>query len=110
MGEVVPYLVVVAGVAAVLGSFTWLKRVIRRRGLAGSAIAGALASYEEAMRITAHDSHHEVRAQAERRAPVLSPGDPEWTGHRAAVQHDATGRPTGAAGGRVRRRLRRRRA
>ncbi|MFI0910903.1 hypothetical protein [Streptomyces abikoensis] len=75
MSDVVPYLVLAGCLAVVMGSLTWLKGVLRRRGIAGSAVRGALASFEEAMRITSHDSHHEIRAQADRRAPVLSPGD-----------------------------------
>ncbi|MGW6458314.1 hypothetical protein ACWF94_20780, partial [Streptomyces sp. NPDC055078] len=33
------------------------------------------ASYEEAFRITSHESYVEIRAQAERKAPLLSPDD-----------------------------------
>ncbi|GAB2620416.1 hypothetical protein GCM10027168_60600 [Streptomyces capparidis] len=109
MSEVVPYLIGLACLGAVMAFLTWLKGVIRRRGLAGSAIAGALASYEEAMRITAHDSHHEVRAQADRKAPALSPDDPRWTGHLASVRRDGARRPARAGTGRLRRHLRRRR-
>ena len=70
-----PYLILIGGLAAVLGFFTWLASRIRRRGLAGGAMSAALASYEEAFRITAHESHVEIVAQAERRAPLLSPDD-----------------------------------
>ena len=80
MGGVVPYLVLCGCLAAVMGLLTWFQRAVRRRGLAGSAMRGALAAYEEAMRVTAHDSHHEVRAAAERRAPVGAPGDPRRPG------------------------------
>ncbi|WP_326806488.1 MULTISPECIES: hypothetical protein [unclassified Streptomyces] len=83
MSEMVPYLIVFGCLVSVVGFFTWLKGVVRRRGLAGTAVTGALASYEEAMRTTAHDSHVEVRAQADRRAPILSPDDPRWTGRTA---------------------------
>ncbi|WP_181788881.1 hypothetical protein [Streptomyces phytophilus] len=76
MGDVVPYLVLAGCLLAVTGFLTWLKNVLRRRGQAGSAMLGALAAYEEAMRVTAHDSHHEVRAQADRKAPAGTPGDP----------------------------------
>lgn len=104
-----PYLVLIGCLAVVLGFLTWLKGVIRRRGTAGSALRGALASYEEAMRITAHDSHHEIRAQADRRAPVFSPGDPRWTGHGTT---DGAAGPARSSrrrgGGRLRRLLRRR--
>ncbi|MFC8348247.1 hypothetical protein [Streptomyces sp. NPDC057280] len=75
MDAFMPYLILTGGLAAVLGFFTWLASRIRRRGLAGGAMSAALASYEEAFRITAHVSHVEITAQAERRAPLLSPDD-----------------------------------
>jgi hypothetical protein len=84
MSEVVRYLVVSGCLTAVMGFFTWLKRLVLRRGLAGSALRGALASYEEAMRTTSHESHIEIRAQADRRTPVIS-DDPRWTDRTAAV-------------------------
>lgn len=77
MGAHLPFLIVVGGLAAVLGLFTWLAAHVRRRGLAGGAMGAALASYEEAFRITAHESHAEVLAQTRRKAPLLSP-DHEW--------------------------------
>ncbi|GAA2243826.1 hypothetical protein GCM10010232_33570 [Streptomyces amakusaensis] len=79
MSEAVACLVVSGFLIAVMGFFTWLKRLVLRRGLAGSALRGALASYEEALRITSHESHIEIRAQADRQAPVVS-DDPRWTG------------------------------
>ncbi|MEV0238437.1 hypothetical protein AB0I06_00640 [Streptomyces sp. NPDC050674] len=41
-----------------------LASVVRRRGLAGSGIRAAMASYEEAFQVTAHDAHQEIQAQA----------------------------------------------
>ncbi|MCX4531451.1 hypothetical protein OHA79_37105 [Streptomyces sp. NBC_00841] len=75
MDAFLPLLTVVGGLAAVMGFFTWLAFHVRRRGTAGAAITAALASYDEAFRVTAHEAHHEIRAQAERKAPILSPGD-----------------------------------
>ncbi|MFF1398456.1 hypothetical protein ACFVZD_32160 [Streptomyces sp. NPDC058287] len=75
MGAFLPFLILIGGLAAVLGFFAWLAARIRRRGLAGGAMSPALASYEEAFRITAHESHVEIRAQTERKAPILSPDD-----------------------------------
>ncbi|WP_326767015.1 hypothetical protein OG978_22960 [Streptomyces sp. NBC_01591] len=77
MGELVPPLVIVTAPAAVMGFFTWLAIVARRRGVAGSALSAALASYNEAYQGTAHQAYHEIRAQAERQVPVLSP-DGAW--------------------------------
>ncbi|GAA2117705.1 hypothetical protein [Streptomyces synnematoformans] len=103
MSEVVPYLVVSGCLGAVMGLFTWLKRLVLRRGLAGSALRGALASYEEAMRITSHESHVEVRVQADRQTPVVS-DNPRWTGRAPAGTSAARTRPSRRPG---RRRLRR---
>ncbi|WP_269785627.1 hypothetical protein [Streptomyces buecherae] len=44
MDAFLPYLILVGGLAAVLGSLTWLASHIRRRGLAGGAVSAALAS------------------------------------------------------------------
>ncbi|MFF4293975.1 hypothetical protein ACFY0N_09970 [Streptomyces vinaceus] len=84
MESFLPLLVVFGGLAAVLAALVWLARHVRRRGTAGAAIAGALASWEEAYRVTAHESHWEIKAQAERQAPALSP-DGHWprNGHGA---------------------------
>ncbi|WP_181361482.1 hypothetical protein [Streptomyces sp. A244] len=103
MSDVVPCLVVSGCLIAVMGFFTWLKRLVIRRGLAGSALRGALASYEEAMRITSHESHIEIRAQADRRTPVVS-DDPGWTCRTAAGTSAARTRWSRRPG---RRRLRR---
>jgi hypothetical protein len=75
---VLPLLILAGALAAVMGFFAWLAALVRRRGIAGTALRGAIASYDEAMRVTAHDSHYEIRAQAERKAPVPSPDDPPW--------------------------------
>lgn len=75
MGAFLPFLIMVATLVAILGFFVWLASRVRRRGLAGGAMGAALASYEEAFRITAHESHVEIRAQAERKAPILLPDD-----------------------------------
>ncbi|MFI6406587.1 hypothetical protein [Streptomyces sp. NPDC050548] len=73
MSVVLPYLVLLGFLAVTLGFFTWPARRIRRRGTAGGGIGGALAAYEEAFRTTSHAAHHEIRAQAERKAPADSP-------------------------------------
>ncbi|MET7697747.1 hypothetical protein [Streptomyces sp. NPDC005485] len=75
MSAAAPYLILGGCLAVVLGLLTWLAAVVRRRGLAGAAIGAALAAHDEAFRVTAHESHHEIQAQTERRAPLLSPDD-----------------------------------
>lgn len=78
MGEFLPFLVVTGALAAVMGLFTWLACVVRRRGLAGAAVRTAMASYEEAFRVTAHDSHYENRrrrnARCRWRRPAIRGG------------------------------------
>ena len=82
MHALFPYLALLGFLAAVLGFFTRLARRIRRRGTAGGAMGGALAAYEEAFRATSHASHHEIRAQGERKAPTDSPDGRRRRGKR----------------------------
>ncbi|MFJ8789179.1 hypothetical protein [Streptomyces sp. NPDC102462] len=76
MDALLPYPALAGGLVVVLGFFTWLARLIRRRGAAGAGIGAALAAYEEAFRATSHAAHYEVRAQARRKAPTGSPDGP----------------------------------
>ncbi|MFF2412506.1 hypothetical protein [Streptomyces sp. NPDC058092] len=66
---------VAGGLAAVMGLFAWPAVVARRRGVAGTAISAALASYDEAYHGTTHQAYYEIRAQPERRVPIPSPDD-----------------------------------
>ncbi|MDX3076137.1 hypothetical protein [Streptomyces sp. MI02-7b] len=91
MGPFLPYLLLVVCLAAVMGLFMWLATVIRRRGVAGSAVRAAMASYEEAFQVTAHDAHYEIQAQAERKVPVMSPDDP-WRSGRPGRRDAGTSR------------------
>ncbi|QPP06013.1 hypothetical protein G4Z16_05910 [Streptomyces bathyalis] len=93
MSELLPYLVVAAALAAVIGFFAWLAAVVRRRGIAGAAVRGALAAHDEAFHVTAHDSAYEIQAQAERKVPVLSPGGRDGgAGRRPVVPRPRTRR------------------
>ncbi|HEY9330858.1 MAG TPA: hypothetical protein VIS09_21880 [Streptomyces sp.] len=76
MDELLPFLVFAGALAAVLGGFARLASRVRRRGLAGAAMQAAMASYDEAFRVTAHDSYYEIQAQVERQAPMAAPDDP----------------------------------
>ncbi|MDX6347262.1 MAG: hypothetical protein QOF84_2052 [Streptomyces sp.] len=76
MGDFLPFLVFVGCLGVALGFFAWLASHVRRRGVAGAAVRAAMASYDEAFRVTAHESHYEIQAQAERKVPVPSPDDP----------------------------------
>jgi hypothetical protein len=68
------YVVFLAGVVVALALLTWFASWANRRGR-GSGVAGALAAYEEAYRTTAHQSHHELRQQADRKSETGSPDD-----------------------------------
>jgi hypothetical protein len=85
MRDLVPFLVTAAALAAVMAGFAWLAARVRRRGLAGTAVRAALASYDEAFRTTAHESHYEIQAQAERKVPAPSP-DGRWPRQHAEGQ------------------------
>ncbi|MFI2210655.1 hypothetical protein [Streptomyces sp. NPDC020141] len=89
MDAFLPFLIVVGGFAVVLFLFARLAARIRRRGLAGGAMSAALASYEEAFRATSHESYVEIRAQTERKAPVLSPDGHRGRGPGATGRADA---------------------
>jgi hypothetical protein len=104
MGDLLPLLVFASCLAATLGGFAWIAVHVRRRGIAGAAVRAALASHDEAFRVTAHVSHHEIQAQAERQGRALSP-DGRWTPDRDGARSGGAGsrRPRGP---RYRRRLR----
>ncbi|MFJ4683125.1 hypothetical protein ACIQNG_32390 [Streptomyces sp. NPDC091377] len=70
MDALLSFLIMFGGLAVVVGLFSLLAVWIRRRGTVGGAMSAALASYEEAFRITSHESHIELRVQAERKAPL----------------------------------------
>ncbi|GAA3657192.1 hypothetical protein [Streptomyces iranensis] len=92
MSDLLPYLIVTGVLAALMGFLGWVASLARRRGATGAALRAALASHDEAFRVTAYDSHQEIRAQAERKAPILSP-DGQWTpGHTLAGAAGAAGR------------------
>lgn len=106
MSGFLPYLIFVGVLAAVMGFFTWLAVLARRRGVAGSAIRAAVAAHDQAWQVSGYQSHLEIRAQAERKAPIESPDHP-W---QPAGRGLGSPRPAvrGARRGRFRRGLRRR--
>ena len=76
MVEVVMGITVVALALAVVAIVLVLvARRARRDGVAGSAIAGAMAAYDEAMHSTAHDQFVEVQQQKDRTTPIPAPDD-----------------------------------
>jgi hypothetical protein len=64
---------VLGGLAASVAVLAGLARRVRRRGTAGAAASAALASWEEAFRITSHEAYQEVRVQSDRTPPRPSP-------------------------------------
>jgi hypothetical protein len=109
MNQLLPFLVIAGSLAAVMGFFTWLASVVRRRGLAGAGIREAMASFEEAYKVTSHDSYYEIQAQARAQSPTATPGDPWRSGRDVSGSTGADGRtpvprrPTHGSG--LRRRL-----
>jgi len=106
MGGWLPYLIFVGALVAIMGFFAWLAVLARRRGVAGSAIRVAVAAHDQAWQVSGYQSHLEVRAQAERKAPIESPDHP-WrpASHDLGARHPAARAPRR---GRLRRSLRRR--
>ncbi|MER5183952.1 hypothetical protein ABT009_37385 [Streptomyces sp. NPDC002896] len=102
MDALLPYLIVTGALGAIIGFFAWLASVVRRRGVAGAGIRAAMASYDEAFHVTAHDSHYEIQAQAEAESRVSSPDAP-WR-----LGGGITASPAADMGGTVQLRPRRR--
>jgi hypothetical protein len=67
--------VVIATMAVTVLALAGIARRGRRGGVAGVALAGAMAAYNEAWHTTAYVSHVELQAQADRVAPSDSPED-----------------------------------
>ena len=76
MTELLIAAVVVALLAAAIGALVLLAGRARRRGTAGSAIAGAMAAYDEGMHGTAHEAFVSVQEQDRRVTPVEAPDAP----------------------------------
>lgn len=68
--------IVILALAAAMVGLALLARRARRRGTAGSAIAGAMAAYDEGMHGTAHDAFVEMQEAAERVKPAEAPDRP----------------------------------
>jgi hypothetical protein len=66
------FVVAVVALALVGVGLALLARRARRGGTAGSAIAGAMAAYDEAMHTTAYDEFVETQQQADRTIPATS--------------------------------------
>ncbi|MFB8089918.1 hypothetical protein [Streptomyces sp. NPDC055992] len=94
MDQFLPLLVCVGALAAVMGFLGWVAVRARRRGVAGAALQAAMASYDEAFRVTSHESYYEIRAQADRQAPMAAPDDP-W---RSPYDLPRAPRPRGRRG------------
>ncbi|MFJ5886188.1 hypothetical protein [Kitasatospora cineracea] len=71
----VSYLIVlgVLGTVPTLLGLAGQAALRRRGGTGASALRGALAGYEEAMRTTSHQARLELRAEADRIAPIAAP-------------------------------------
>jgi hypothetical protein len=76
MPDLIAAVAVIALIAAAMAGLALLATRARRRGTAGSAIAGAMAAYDEGMHGTAHDAFVEVQEQDRRVKSVESPDLP----------------------------------
>lgn len=64
---------IIAVLAGSLAGLAWMSARARKRAIPG--VSAALASYNEVFQPTAHDSHWELRADEERKAPAPTPDD-----------------------------------
>jgi hypothetical protein len=69
MSQLLPFVAAFAAFAAVAGGLMWLATRVRRRGVGGDVMAVV----DDVFRPTAHQSHYELQAQDERRAPMSAP-------------------------------------
>ncbi len=69
--ELGPFLIVAAGLGAILSAFVWLARRVRRSGVGG----GIMGPIDEIYRPTAQHVRHEVEAHEERMLPRSAAGD-----------------------------------
>lgn len=75
MGVVLAAGIVLVAVVVLMLALVRLARRMRRHGVAGHAVAAAMAAYDEAMHVTAHAAYVEMRAQDERAAEARSAAD-----------------------------------
>ena len=73
MAEVFAGIAVVGCLLGVMGALGAIAVRTRRRGATASAVAAAMAAYDEAMHTTAYDTFVEMRSQDERSSPVEAP-------------------------------------
>ncbi len=65
------FLIMAAGLVAILGAFVWLARRVRRSGVGG----GVMGPIDEIYRPAAHHVRHEMQAHEERVVPLSSADD-----------------------------------
>ena len=79
-------LAVVGGAAVIILGLAWIAHRARSGGVAGAALAGAMAAYSEAGHTTAYEAHMEMRAQADHVASSEAPEDLEPSGSAEAAE------------------------
>jgi hypothetical protein len=72
---VVDAVIGIAGIAIIALALALLAHKAWRGGIAGAALAGAMAAYNEAWHTTAYGTHTEMQSQADRVAASDSPED-----------------------------------
>lgn len=73
MAEVFAGIAVVGCLFGVIAALGAIAVRARRRGATASAVAAAMAAYDEAMHSTAYSTFVEMRSQDERSSPVAAP-------------------------------------
>ena len=80
MSDIFSAFTAIGGIGIVMAGLAWVAHRARRRGAAGSAIAGAMAAYNEAFNATAYDAFVEVEAQ--QAVPIPAPDNRAANGKR----------------------------
>lgn len=74
MEDFLPLVVILAAFGLVMGGLAWIASRARRRGVGGSV----LGAVDEIFHPAAYQPRIEIQVQAERKAPMPSPGDLPW--------------------------------
>jgi hypothetical protein len=86
MEDLLAFLAVAGGFAAILGAVAWLGTRIRRRGIGG----GLMGPIEEIYSPGAHRARLDIQTHEERMAPMSSPDD-QWSRIRSRARHPKPG-------------------
>jgi hypothetical protein len=86
MADLLAFLAVAGGFAAILGAVAWLGTRIRRRGIGG----GLMGPIDEIYNPGAHRARMDIQTHEERVAPMPSPDD-QWSQLRSRARYSSPG-------------------